>query len=223
MDHLLNRIDGVLRDSPRARLGTVGLILLLLACAPLYGAAMGSYGGIGGDRIWQVVFSAIKVPILLATVFALSGPSFLVLNWLLGLGDDIGRALRALLTAQAVWLVILVSLIPYTMLWYVSGPSYNAAVLFNAAMFALASMGAQYALRRAYRPLIQSDRRHLWMLRIWLVLFAFIGIQMGWMLRPFIGAPSRPVEFFRAESTQNAYLIVAMRIWGELRDLVGLP
>mgnify|MGYP007070397324 CR=1 FL=1 len=29
-------------------------------------------------------------------------------------------------------------------------------------------------------------------------LFAVVGAQMGWILRPFIGAPSEPFQLFRA-------------------------
>ncbi|MBC8105082.1 MAG: hypothetical protein H7Z14_00705 [Anaerolineae bacterium] len=33
--------------------------------------------------------------------------------------------------------------------------------------------------------------------RIWLVVFALVGSQMGWVLRPFIGAPGTPFAWFR--------------------------
>jgi hypothetical protein len=31
---------------------------------------------------------------------------------------------------------------------------------------------------------------------------------MGWVLRPFIGDPGAPVQFFRAEAWSNAYVVV---------------
>ena len=34
-------------------------------------------------------------------------------------------------------------------------------------------------------------------LRIWIVIYALVGAQMGWILRPFIGAPNLPFELFR--------------------------
>ena len=33
--------------------------------------------------------------------------------------------------------------------------------------------------------------------RIWVLVFALVGAQMGWVLRPFIGKPDVPVSFFR--------------------------
>jgi len=34
--------------------------------------------------------------------------------------------------------------------------------------------------------------------RIWLVIYGLVGAQMGWVLRPFIGAPDLPFQWFRA-------------------------
>jgi hypothetical protein len=47
------------------------------------------------------------------------------------------------------------------------------------------------------------------LLRGWLVIYAFVGIQMGWVLRPFVGVPGRPVTFFREGAWGNAYEEVA--------------
>ena len=46
--------------------------------------------------MWQVVYSAVKVPFLLFATFGLSLPSFLVINTLLGLRADFARVVRAL-------------------------------------------------------------------------------------------------------------------------------
>ncbi len=37
--------------------------------------------------------------------------------------------------------------------------------------------------------------------RCWMVLFALVGSQMGWVLRPFIGAPDQPFTFFRGRDS----------------------
>ncbi len=36
--------------------------------------------------------------------------------------------------------------------------------------------------------------------QIWVVLYGLVGAQMGWLLRPFIGNPTAPFEWFRARS-----------------------
>jgi branched-subunit amino acid ABC-type transport system permease component len=110
--------------------------------------------------------------------------------------------------AQASLTLILASLAPFTLTWYASTDAYAPAVLMNAAMFGLASLAAQLVLRRLYEPLIARNPRHRTLLRAWLVLYAFIGIQLGWVLRPFIGHPGSEVRFFRQGAWGNAYIEV---------------
>jgi hypothetical protein len=218
---MLQAADDVLRGERAAartrghsRLASrVVLALLILGPGMFYGAVMGTYGGVTGDRAWQLLYSAVKVPFLIVVTFALSLPSFYVLNALLGLRADFTRVLRALMSTQAGLTVILTSLAPITAFWYASGSAYQAAILFNGAMFALASFGAQWMLRRDYEPLIRSDPRHRLMLRTWIFIYIFVGIQMAWVLRPFVGDPDRPVQFFREDSWSNAYEVVVQMMW----------
>jgi hypothetical protein len=192
------------------------LMLAIVVYGMFYGGVMGSYGGVSGLRFWQAVYSAVKVPFLMLTTFLLSLPSFFVLNTLFGLRDDFARVVRALISTQAGLTVILSALAPFTAFWYVSGSSYETAILFNGMMFAVASFSAQWMLRRDYIPLIESNPKHRWMLRTWIVIYVFVGIQMGWVLRPFIGDPKAPVQFFREGSWTNAYEFVLKLIWDVL-------
>jgi len=217
-NHLAAQIRAALRgtgadDSVRPGRGLLSLAFIATASAMTYGAVMGSYGLINGGDPLQILYSAIKAPMLLLVTFALTLPSFLVVNTLLGLRDDIASVVHALLTAQTVVAIALLSLSPLTLFWYVSFKDYDPAILFNGLMFALASIGAQRPLRVRYAAFIRRNRRHAHMLKLWLVAYAFVGIQMGWVLRPFIGRQGMPVQFFRAEKWDNAYVIVARMIW----------
>jgi hypothetical protein len=216
---LLTHADHLLRGQtpPPSRAAMVRLGLLLLVFGLIYGCVMGTFGGLAGQRLLQVVFSAVKVPLLLLVTFAVCLPSFFVLNTLLGLRDDFVLAVRALLATQAGLTVILASLSPLTALWYVSSADYTAAILCNGVMFGVASVTAQGLLRRLYRPLIARNRRQKWMIRLWLVLYIFVGIQAGWVMRPFVGDPNQPVQFFRNDAWSNAYEVVAGMVWGTVR------
>ena len=174
---------------------------------------MGSFGGIFGERFWQVVYSAVKVPLLLTATFALSLPSFFVVNTLFGLRSDFLYSIRALLATQAGLTIVLASFAPFTILWYASSANYRGAIVFNTLMFGSASFTAQWLLRRFYEPLVRRDGRHRTLLRIWLAIYAFVGIQMGWVLRPFIGSPDLTPQFFRQGAWGNAYVNLAKVIW----------
>lgn len=221
---LLQLADSVLRGEtfrrePRLTLrrpAPAALAIGIVVFGMFYGGVMGTYGGVAGPRLLQVVYSAVKVPILLMVTFVLSLPSFFVVNTLLGLRNDFSRVLQSLLATQAGLTVILAALAPFTAFWYISVSGYQFAILFNGGMFAVASLSAQWMLRRDYIPLVRDNPKHRWMLRTWILIYVFVGIQMGWVLRPFIGNPNQPVQFFREGSWSNAYEFVLRMIWDAL-------
>ena len=216
--NLAAHADDLLRGGPlttrpaRPRRLLVRLAVLLLVCGGFYGTVMGTFGG---HRL-QPVYSAVKVPLLLAVTFGLSLPSFYVLNLVLGVGRDFATVLRGLVATQAALTLVLASLAPLTALWYLTTAEYLPALASNMVAFAVASASAQRVLRRWYRPLIAADPRHRPLFRAWLIIYAFVGIQMGWTLRPFVGSPGQPTRFFRQAAWGNAYVEVG----GILRDLV---
>jgi hypothetical protein len=185
------------------------LFLLLVICGVFYGVVMGSYSGLTAGRSRQLLYSGVKVPLLLLATFILCLPSFFVINTVAGLREDFGRVLRALVAAQSCVTVALAALSPITAFWYLCSTNYEQAVLFNGLMFGVASGAAQIVVRRYYDPLIRCSGRHRTLLWAWFFLYAFVGIQMGWVLRPFIGDPHRPVAFFREGAWGNAYVAVA--------------
>lgn len=182
---------------------------IILTFTPMYGALMGSYQLDEPERLLQVVYSAVKAPMLLGVTTLLCVPGFFVLNTVLGLRDDFRDAIQAILAGQAGLAITLASLGPFTRFWYFTTEDYRAALLFNAAMFTIATAAGQLVMLRYYRVLIRRNPRHLATLGLWMVLYAFVGIQMGWILRPFVGSPGMPVSFFREHALTNAYVVVA--------------
>ena len=241
VDHVLRRRDPVQRPEERPAAGNHASLTsangsclplqkvaaIVLVFGPVYGTAMGAYAFVVGKRslveqLPQLIYSGVKVPLLIALTVAISLPSFFVINTLLGLRDDFREAFRAIVSVQAGMAVILVSLFPLTLFSYISlaatESSYPLAILVNAGMFGLASVSAQVLLRGYYQELIDRNRRHLWMVRMWILVYAFVGIQAGYVLRPFIGDPDSPTTFLRKESFQNAYVKVIELVWQVLSE-----
>lgn len=192
------------------------LLLIIVVAGAFYGAVMGTYGSEVELRPLQVLFSAIKVPILLIVSFLLTLPAVFVISTLLGLRADWAESLRALIVTQAVVAVVLAALAPYTALCYLSTPHYQFIQVFNLAMFSVASLTGQYVLRRCYGPLIRRRPMHRVVMWGWLVVYGFVGVQLAWTLRPFIGVLGAPTQFFRDEPFSNAYVVVARIIWRAL-------
>jgi len=223
-------VDLILRDhclrSPTAKTLSIRKVaIVVLALGPVYGLAMGSYAFVAGERdiirqIPQMLYSGIKVPLLIAITVLVSLPSFFVINTLMGLRSDFREALKAIVASQAGLVIVLCSLFPLTIFFYVSispsSVSYQLAILVNAAMFGLASVSAQIQLGSYYQKLIDRDARHRWMVRMWIFVYAFVGIQAGYVLRPFIGNPTQSTAFLRKDSFQNAYV----RLFNIVRNVV---
>ena len=159
MTGLLHYADDVLRRRPwttqsaRTAAALKWLIALIVAFGMAYGAVMGSFAGARDGHLLQVFYSAVKVPLLLVATSLIALPNFFVLNTLFGLRRDFAQAVRALAATQAGLAVVLASLAPFTLVWYATSADYNAALRFNAVMFAVASFGAQILLRGYYQPL----------------------------------------------------------------------
>jgi len=47
--------------------------------------------------------------------------------------------------------------------------------------------------------------------QVWVVIYALVGAQMGWILRPFIGAPNLPFDWFRGRES-NIFIAVVRTI-----------
>ncbi|MEX2218458.1 MAG: hypothetical protein WD749_06815 [Phycisphaerales bacterium] len=206
----LARADALIRELGRPRLAGLierdwrPLLLLIVVFGPIYGAFMGSFD-LTPERSLLMLYGGIKVPILILLTTVICLPGFFALNTVLGLRDDFGRAMRAILAGQAALAVTLASLAPLTRFAYTSGVDHRWALIFNAAMFTLATGIGQLVMMRRYRALIAQRPAHRLMLWTWVILYAFVGIQTGWMLRPFVGSPGLPVAFFRPEPFSNAY------------------
>lgn len=180
-----------------------------------YGAAMGSFRWTAGGSHWplQIAYAAVKTPLLMLGALAVTLPALFVLNSLLGLRADLRESLRALVTTQAAVAVSLAALAPLTLLCYASTDDYNTALVANGAAFAVATLAGQVVLRSRYRPLVRRNPRHRVLLRAWVVAYALVAIQLAWLLRPFLGAPTQPITFFRSGAWDNAYVTVARIVW----------
>ena len=207
-DELLRARDRFEVDAER--IPWVPLLTLLCAGGLTYGAVMGAYS----LRALQTVFSALKVPLLLALSSVVCLPSFYVVNTVLGLREDFGAACRGVFAAQATVAVTLAAMAPVLCVVYASSVAYGEAVVANGAMFLIAAIAGQATLSRHYAPLIRKSGNHRFARAVWLVLYVFVAVQLAWVLRPFVGAQSMPTQFFRDDAWSNAYVAVAETLRG---------
>lgn len=182
-------------------------LLVIAVCGATYGVVMASYNGLAGERALMAVFGGVKVPLLFLATLMLAIPFFYVLNLLAGVGDDFKIVWRGLTDYQLSIALQLLALAPVTLFVNLVSGDYRAAQAWSTLVFAVVSWNARRSLDTCYAPLISRNSVHEPLRKLWFYLYAFVGIQMGWDLRPFVGHPSMPVQFFRPE-IGNAYVEV---------------
>jgi len=77
--------------------------------------------------------------------------------------------------------------------------------------------GALSELRAAHLAAARQDAAANFIFRVWVVIYAVVGAQMGWILRPFIGSPNASLSIFRPREG-NFLSAVA----GAIKQLIGL-
>ena len=175
---------------------------LIAAGAGLYGASMGCWRGPE-----QAIYSAIKLPIVvLLTTFGnalLNG----MLAPLLGLNIPFRQSFSAIVMSFTIAAAILGAFSPLIafMVWNapdlasksLSGSAYNFILLTHVSAIALAGFTGNARLFQLLARLGGGRAVAFRVLCAWLASNLFLGSQLSWILRPFIGSPLLPVEFVR--------------------------
>jgi hypothetical protein len=191
------------------------LIREMLVSSAISLAGYGLVMGISSSLL-QALSSAIKLPLLFLLTLAVCLPTLYLHNLLFGGRLSVRQAIALVLSATMVTSVLTVAFAPIT-LFLITAQSYGFFLLLNVAILALTGAAGLQFLVGAVRHLnrsqatatldtapeaphaaLQKDRLvHMRLLQLWLLLYAFVGTQLGWTLRPFFGAPGADFQLFR--------------------------
>lgn len=184
----------------------------------LYGASIGMWQG-----GWQAVFVAIKLPWVIVLTLATNA----MLNGLLArlLGMDIGlrQTMVALLSAFAVFSLIVGSLSPITIGMALDAPppdsekagaTHRHLILVHTAIIVAAGVVSTGRLLMLLKRFAQSDSAAARCLFALLAGNLFAGAQIGFLLRPIFGQPGLKIEFLRPDLFEGNFY---ESVWWALR------
>lgn len=179
---------------------------VLVGLTALYGASAGLHQG-----GWQILAAAAKIPILFIGTLAVCFPLFYLVQLLLGSKLGLAQTLTLMLAALTLTSVIAAACIPVFLFFLQSGASYYFLQLVNVLVFAFAGLFGMGALHSGLTLICDSKgvypRTGLAVLRIWVFIFAFVGIEMAWDFRPFLGKKGEAFALF-GEYKGNFYTAV---------------
>ena len=185
----------------------VGVIVL---GAGLYGAAMGWW-----RDPQQALYVAIKFPLIILLTTLGNALINGMLAPLLDLNIHFRQSFSAILMSFTIAAAILGAFSPVMafMIWNappmspqaITGATYSLIKLAHVAVIAFAGMTGNV---RLFQTLARLGGRRAIAFRVlvaWLAGNLFLGSQLSWILRPFIGAPNLPVEFIRATALHGNF------------------
>ena len=180
----------------------------LLLCSSIFFAVYGAI--IGSSHSWaQALSSTVKLPALYLITLIICFPTLYFFNILFGSRKTFGQHFAMLLTSVSVISVLLFSFAPITLFFLISTHNYQFYKILNVVVFAVTGFIGVKFLYQGMEMLSQEDeeglKTRMSILRFWLILYAFVGTQLAWTLRPFFGSPGTPFELFR-EMQGNFYL-----------------
>lgn len=194
---------------------TRALLVSSSAFLAVYGAVLGSTHSLG-----QALSSAVKLPLLFLITLIICVPALYIFSVLFGANQRLNQVIPLILSAITVTAVLLLSFAPIAFFFMLTATSeYQFFKLLNVLFFTIAGAVGMVFLSRGMRLVSAADKvegskmRGL-ILYLWIMLYAFVGSQMAWTLRPFVGYPGARFELIR-EIGGNFYTNVFMSL-GEI-------
>ena len=168
----------------------------LVALCGLYGAAAGAFAGPA-----QALSAAIKLPVLFLGSLAICFPGFFVIQVLVGSSLRLPQVLALVLGALSLSAILLAAVVPITAFFLLTGANYYFLTLLHVVIVLGAGLVGMVVLHEGLAFACEKrgvyPKKAMTIMKVWAVLFAFVGIQMAWNLQPFVGDRGAPFQLFR--------------------------
>lgn len=190
-------------------------LAVIILGAGIYGATMGWWRG-----PQQALFVAIKFPLIILMVTVGNALLNGLLAPLLGLNIRFYQSFSAILMSFTVTSAVLGAFSPVIafVVWNapgmtstISGSTYSVILLAHVAAIALAGTTGNVRLLQLLSSLSPHPAAAFRVLGAWLTGNLFLGSQLTWIFRPFIGSPNLPVQFLRPDAFHGNFYEAVFR------------
>ncbi len=170
---------------------------LFLLFSFFYGVIMGSY-----HSVIQAVTAGVKVALLFTLVILICFPAFYIIQYILGSKLKLSQMISIVLSGFVLTSAIMISFGPIVIIFLLTGSNYYFLQLLHISIFILSGIFGMKTVVDALK--YSCDKKNVYpqigvvVFRFWLVILTFVGIQVAWNLRPFMGDRGQPFELFRA-------------------------
>ncbi len=199
----------------------LNLVFFLLIFAFMYGIVMGSYHG-----VTQALASGIKLCCLFFLVIIICFPAFFIIQYILGSKLGLWQMAAVILSGFVLTTAIMISFSPIIVFFLLTGSNYyflqllHVFIMLFSGIFGM--MTVVELLKHSCEVKNVYPQTGVIVFRFWVVILTFVGIQLAWNLRPFLGDRGQPFEMFRDyEGNFYTALIYSVRQLAEGDDNNG--
>jgi hypothetical protein len=216
---LRGEVGAVSLDKPELRCFGIYCLAIVVGSS-VYGATIGFW-----RAPLQSVFTAIKFPLLIFLTCLGNGAVNGMLAQLFGSGLSFKQTALAILMSFAVASVILGGFSPITLFILYNAPplgsehaivGHSVMLLTHVFVIAFAGIMANRRLLGLLQKMTGREVAARAVLFSWLAGNLFLGAQLAWNLRPFIGSPGLAVQFLRDDPLRGNFYEA---VWRAFRHL----
>ncbi len=189
----------------------------------LYGVVMGLLSLLQGEALplWEKsvmpVVCGVKIPALYLLTLAIIFPPIYVMNAFAGAKLGFRKVAAIMLFGTTVTLVLLASFASVALFFSLTSGSGSFVKLLHTVFFFIAGWAGWAQMLRCLNRATSVGLRVVaptpaWLTVFWLGLYAFVGLELAWVMRPFFGTPGQPFELFRP---RGGNIIEAIGGWTE--------
>ena len=208
VDYLLHHpretVESIRRGTDLAKIAGI-LFTTSVLMALIYGMVMGATNLLQGSQMatgskfLMVLTTGIKVPVLFLLTLIIVFPPIYVSNSYVGAKLSFLQMLTLMVSAVAVMSTVLASGATIAFFFALTSRSYHFIKLLHVLIFAFAGLsGLLYLARGVMRvslPELRNKMKNLFVM--WLIIYSFVGLELTWVMRPFIGSPGEQFTLFR--------------------------
>jgi hypothetical protein len=186
-----------LLKEPKSAGRLISLLAMLNLFSFLYGIVMGSF-----HSFYQAIAAGVKVAVMFDLAILICFPAFFIIQYVLGSKLGFGQMISIILSGFVLATSIMISFAPIVIFFLLTGSNYYFLELLHIAIFILSGLFGMKMVIDALKYSCEKQKIYprigVAVFRFWVVILAFVGIQLAWNLRPFLGDEGQPFKLFRS-------------------------
>ena len=193
--------------------GIASIVVFVIAACAVYGAVMAL-----GRSPRLALYAAVKLPLL----FVGSTAIVALFNWIvattLGAGLSFRDSVALTFASMGVACWIFLAFAPIALFFTLTGVpnvgeaptedvsfAYRIILLTHVTILAIAGVAGNASLFNGLRATVRPQCPTAALFAAWIALFAIVGCQLSWILRPFVGNPFAEVAFLRDDALRGNF------------------